>query len=379
MTGSRPADGRQPTGTVPERRTSAPPTGLLASLLDAVDHGILVEDQDRRVLVASAALGTLFGVTLDLGRLAGTRLADHHPYHSTEEPHWARLVAETRDAVDDRHEVHLPGGRVVQRGYRPITVDGQRYGHLWTFREVTEAARARRELAERDLRLQELTLLKARFFSVVAHELRTPLTSIVTFTEMLTGQSPPQPDELVTGLSAIQRNTERMLTLLEDLALLAQLESGEAGPVAQRGAVDLVPLVDAAAALLHALAPGLTPHVQVVCGPAVCGDPRLIREVLLTMAGAAAAFTSGGEVYVSAFTDGTEWTVTMSVTEAEVVTNELLLGTRLPAADPATPGRSVALALLLARAIATNQGGTLTTSSDTPHNLTLVLHLPILG
>jgi light-regulated signal transduction histidine kinase (bacteriophytochrome) len=245
-------------------------------------------------------------------------------------------------------------------------VDGVPHGHVWVFRDVTAEARGRRA-AQPD---------HEGFIAVVSHELRTPLTSIATFTELLTADAHPRPDEVPGALAAIARNTERMLTLLEDLSLLGRLESDTAGPGA-RAVVDLVPLLDAAAALLQALTPGLAAHVYVEPGPAVRGDPRLLRELLLTMAGATAACAAGGEAYVSARADGTEWTVSMGVTEARDVTNELLLGTRLPAADPAAPPRSVALAMLLARAIAVNQGGALTTSSGAPDTLTLVLRLPV--
>jgi signal transduction histidine kinase len=326
---------------------------FLAAVMSAVDGGILVEDDQRRVLAANATLGELFGVALDPGELLGTRLADGTAAA------WAALARETRDIPAGARDLRLPGGRALRLRYRPVTVDGVGYGHVWAFRTVPE-----------------LSTLTAQFIPVISHELRTPLTSIATFTEMLTADGHLRPDEMPTVLAAIQRSTERMLTLLEDLALLGRLESGNTDPAAVT-LVDLVPLIDAAAALLQALAPGLTAHVYVTPGPAVRGDPRLLREMLLTMAGSTAACAGGGEAYVSARADETGWTISMGASDAQDVTNELLLGTRLPAADPAAPPRSVALAMVLARAIASNQGGTLTASSEAPDKLTLVLRLPV--
>lgn len=345
---------------------------FLAAVVCAVDGGILVEDDQRRVLAVNAALGELFGVALDPGDLTGTRLADRYPPGSRPEGDWARLVRETRDIPSGTRELHLPGDPTLSLGYRPVTVDGVAYGHVWVFRDVTEVTQAHLSAREQ---LAELSVLKARFISVLSHELRTPLTSIATFTEML-AEGHLRADELPGALAAIHRNTERMLTLLEDLALLGRLESGDTDPTDPAAVVDIVPLIEAAAALLQALASG-TVHLYVAPGPAVHGDPRLLRELLLTMAGATAACAGGGEAYLSASADEAEWTISMGVTEAQDVTNELLLGTRLPAADPAAPPRSVALAMLLARAIAANQGGSLNTSSEAPDNLTLILRLPI--
>jgi signal transduction histidine kinase len=335
---------------------------FLTAVVSAVDGAVLVEDAHRRVVAAGAALGELFGGA-DPDGLVGTRLTDHA------DAGWARLARETREIPDGDRELDLPDGRIIHMGHRPVTVDGGAAGHVWVFRDVSDVGRA----------VAELSTLKSRFISVVSHELRTPLTSIATFTEMLTADGDLRPDELPGALAAIQRNTERMLTLLEDLALLGRLESGTAEPVDARALVDLMPLLDAAAGLLQILAPGLTARVYVAPGPAVRGDPRLLRELLLTMAGVTAACAAGGEVYVSARADETEWTISMGVSESHDVTNELLLGTRLPAADPAAPPRSVALAMLLARAIASNQGGTLATSSEAPDTLTLILRLPVPG
>jgi PAS domain S-box-containing protein len=228
--------------------------------------------------------------------------------------------------------------------------------------------------AEHSRNLAELAALKSRFLAVVSHELRTPLTSIASFTEMLNTEGQLPPEEHPTAVAAIQRNTERMLTLLEDLSLLARLESRSV-PV-EITEVSVPPLVEAAAQLLQALAPQLTPRIDIGAGPPVRSDRRLLRQLLTTMAGAAAACTSGGKAAVHARVARDEWTIGIRVTEARGVTNELLLATMLPAMDSTAPRRSVALSLLLARAIAMNQGGTLSTSHETPGEMSLVLRLP---
>ncbi len=341
---------------------------FLATVVSSVDRGVLVEDAGRRVLAVNTALGDLFGVAVHPARIVHTRLVDQPPPGGAgEAAAWALLLRETSLVPGTSGEVKVAGGRILERIYRQVTVDGVACGHFWAFRDQSEAYAAEREVA----------MLKGRFISVVSHELRTPLTSIATFTEMLNAAGTLRPDEVPGALAAIQRNTERMLTLLEDLALLARLECGGEPAAAPPVTVEMEPLLDAAAGLLQAFAPGLTTHVYIASGPPVRGDPRLIRELLMTMASAVAACSAGGEAYVSARADEAEWTVSMGVTEAQDVTNELLLGTRLPGADTSAPPRSVALAMLLARAIATNQGGELRTSSEAPDNLTLNLRLPI--
>jgi hypothetical protein len=383
--------------------------GVASLVADATGRGLLIEDAERRVVAANKTLGEIFGVPLDPHEVPGTVLANHlpatptGPTPPTPDPPgtavpagdgWTQLVLHTRHAPAGTTEVELPDGRMVERTYQPLTVDGKVHGHLWLFHDQSTDAHARRVREEHSRSLGELSSLKSRFISVLSHELRTPLTSIATFVEMLSTEPSFGAEEVPGALVAIQRNTVRMLTLLADLGLLTRLESGAAGaqpepifgvgehpPVSTVGSawgtVDVVAMVGSAAALLQALAPSLTMHVQVAPGPPTRGDRGLISELLQIMAGTAAACTNGRDAYVSAWADSTQWTVRMSVTEAAEVTNDLLLATKLPAADPAAPPRSVALAMLLGHAIATNQGGTLTSRSEVQDDLTLLLRLPV--
>ena len=52
--------------------------------------------------------------------------------------------------------------------------------------------------------------LEARFLAVISHELRTPLTTIASFAESLDTDD-LAPGERSLALSAVRRNTERML------------------------------------------------------------------------------------------------------------------------------------------------------------------------
>ncbi len=62
--------------------------------------------------------------------------------------------------------------------------------------------------------------LQPRFLTVISHELRTPLTTIASFTESLDTDD-LAPDERSLALQAVRRNTDRMLTLVEDLMVVS--------------------------------------------------------------------------------------------------------------------------------------------------------------
>jgi signal transduction histidine kinase len=77
------------------------------------------------------------------------------------------------------------------------------------------------------------TTPEARFLAVISHELRTPLTAIASFTESLDTDD-LAPGERSQAVSAVRRNTERMLALVDDLLLVSRLRNGSSMPCSAR-------------------------------------------------------------------------------------------------------------------------------------------------
>lgn len=117
---------------------------------------------------------------------------------------------------------------------------GRPIGYLFVARDVTETRR-NQELLQRALdreetvvdHLRALDSAKDDFVSTVSHELRTPLASIIGSTELLddglAGTLNPRQRQL---LEVVHRNAERLLSLADDLLLLAAQESSDGGTVA---------------------------------------------------------------------------------------------------------------------------------------------------
>lgn len=105
-----------------------------------------------------------------------------------------------------------------------VTVHSLRSRERLAARRVEEATT---ELAAANLALVGADRHKDAFLASVSHELRTPLTAIAGFLETLR-RIPP--DQLPTAmlLDALERNTRRLLTLVDDLLLLASLDAGAA-------------------------------------------------------------------------------------------------------------------------------------------------------
>jgi signal transduction histidine kinase/uncharacterized PurR-regulated membrane protein YhhQ (DUF165 family) len=98
------------------------------------------------------------------------------------------------------------------------------YDRLSRHAEELEATIADRteELAEALKKAQEADRLKTQFVSDVSHELRTPLSNILLYLELL-GMG--KPDRYKSYLETLNRETERLVVLIDDLLTVSRLDA----------------------------------------------------------------------------------------------------------------------------------------------------------
>jgi signal transduction histidine kinase len=166
-------------------------------------------------------------------------------------------------------------------------------------REVT----LRIDLEKANERLRELDRLKSEFFANVSHELRTPLTLILAPAASLSrGTQGALAEGQRTLVETIHRNAARLLQLINDLLLLAKLESGE--PRIDRVPVDVGKSVLRIAEETQAYAQSLDLRLDVEVSPGGpfmwMGDERHLDRIVLNLVSNACKFSrAGGTVKVA--------------------------------------------------------------------------------
>lgn len=123
----------------------------LAALIRTTPAAILVEDADRRVTLANQAFCDLFGIPAPPEAIIGMDCAAAAEQSATlfAEPvafieGVDRLLADQVPVISEPLE--LADGRMLERDYVPVLLDGAYAGHLWTYRDVTDRHRAIREV-----------------------------------------------------------------------------------------------------------------------------------------------------------------------------------------------------------------------------------------
>jgi signal transduction histidine kinase len=138
-----------------------------------------------------------------------------------------------------------------------------------------------------------------RFMADAAHELRTPITVLRSRAEVALQQE-RDPSAYVSALRGIERESERMGRIVEDLLTLARADAGERHIERQRVFLDDIVLDAAGAARAVGLARGVTVEVERFDEAEVEGDPRLLRQLAMILLDNAVKFTdAGGSVHVS--------------------------------------------------------------------------------
>lgn len=130
-----------------------------------------------------------------------------------------------------------------------------------------------------------------RFVGDASHELRTPLTTIRGFAELYRQGAAGDPAAVARLLGRIEGEAARMGLLVEDLLLLARLDSQR--PL-ESTPVDLLLLATDAVHDTSAVAPNRQVRLQVLPGPGtpeVIGDEHRLRQVVSNLVGNALAHT----------------------------------------------------------------------------------------
>lgn len=182
----------------------------LEAILRSTTDGVVALDAQQRVLDLNAAAEGLLGIPVDVAR--GRLLQE-----TTRQPDLNRFLTAAMLREDaSEGEIDLGGAsrRAVRANAAPLRdATGRRLGLLLSLQDVT--------------RLRRLESLRTDFVANVSHELRTPITSIRGYIETLLQIGADDPSQVRRFLEIVQRNTQRLSNLVEDLLALASLEGGE--------------------------------------------------------------------------------------------------------------------------------------------------------
>lgn len=258
----------------------------LQAILGGMVEGVLVIDRNGAIVLSNHRADQLFGQPLR----AGEPIINY-----SRDPDLQALVREVVHAGNGQslmQELTLNAGdrdETLQVTASPLTgagAESERF--VLVFHDVTE--------------LKHLERVRRDFVANVSHEIRTPLTAVRGYAETLRNGAISDPERALKFLGVIERHSERLTRLTDDLLTLSDLELGRAAM--RYGKTNLTPAVDTALDVVHEKAEKRGVHLLRELPadlPTFVADQDRIVQVLVNLIDNAVKYTeAGGSVTVSA-------------------------------------------------------------------------------
>ena len=188
----------------------------MQTIFSAMQDALLVVDSNRRVILTNQTFRKLF----DSPEISvATPLLE-----IVRDPTLDRLLTDAfRGDGPVRCELTLDGSQIELHAIATKNEASEITGALVLFHDITE--------------LKKIDQVRRDFVANVSHELRTPLSILRGYIETLLDSPKTPREELTRILRVMERHSDRLELLVEDLLTLAQLESGN--PNLQMGTVEL--------------------------------------------------------------------------------------------------------------------------------------------
>jgi len=193
----------------------------MESIIAAMSAGIVVFDRQARVVLANKSIELLLDIQ---GESTGKMPMELVRHPAVGDAVRGSLEGAYVPALD----LTTSAGKVLLAQATPVRgPSGQVDRVVVVFHDLTEIRRAEK--------------MRKDFIANVSHEFKTPLTSIRGYAETLLSSAPKDPGLMHEFLEAIERNSALLQALVDDLLVLARLESE--APV-ERQALNVRDLVD---------------------------------------------------------------------------------------------------------------------------------------
>jgi signal transduction histidine kinase/response regulator RpfG family c-di-GMP phosphodiesterase len=292
-------------------------TKILRSVLDSIGDGVLVADENGKMLLLNPAAEEMLGPGAqdasqwERAERYGIYLPGTDTLYPTDKLPLARAM---RGEIADAIEVYIrnpqrPDGMFASVNVRPLKDDGGDIkGGVAVVRDITAAKSSEDLLLRAKEEAERANRAKSEFLSRMSHELRTPLNSILGFAQLLTLADLEAQHQ--SNIQQILKGGYHLLELINEVLDLARIEAGRLGMSLEPVRIEHV--VTEAMDLVRPIACGqnitLSADLGGYGGRYLKADRRRLRQVLLNLLSNAMKFNrANGFVALTCRETGAGW------------------------------------------------------------------------
>jgi PAS domain S-box-containing protein len=261
--------------------------------------------------------------------------------------------------------------------------DGQQASLSW-LTDITGRKAMEAEILRSKEAAEFANRTKTEFLAHMSHELRTPLNAIIGFSEVIKGEmfGPVGRPNYIEYAADIHRSGQHLLDLINDILDLSKLEAGKLE--LRESDVSLSTIVEQCCTLLRSHAG--TGQVSIVTDipdaiPALRGDERALKQVLLNFLSNAIKFTPRGGSVTTRVRSLADGGISVSVADTGIGMNQeeirvALLPFGQIDSKLARQHKGTGLGLPISKSLVELHGGSLTIASEPGKGTTLSATFP---
>ncbi len=271
-------------------------TSRSQAILEAVADGVLVTDKNGLITLFNASAERILEIPRQ--QVLQKSLENFSGMFGQAAREWMETIrawSQNPEAYSPEdiyaQRIDMSNGSVVSVHLSPVLLRNEFLGTVSIFRDITHQV--------------EVDRLKSEFVANVSHELRTPMTSIKGYVDiLLMGAAGKLTDNQTNFLQVVRSNTERMISLVNDLLNISQMETGRIAP--NISAVDIAPVIKQAVDNVRAFAEKENREMNFYVElpeslPKVLADSKRIMQVIQNLVDNAYHYTpTGGKIWITA-------------------------------------------------------------------------------
>jgi len=248
----------------------------LRSIIENIDDGVLILDEDSVVMFANPAVEDQLGLSL-------------HELYGIEVPF--EVPARANEYV-----------KVEPRGRKNMTLHVHTYEVRWegreaqlmTLRDVTAEHEIAQQLRFARRAAEEASAMKSAFLANMSHELRMPLASIIGFAQLI--EEGTDDEDFIEFAETIQSSGNRLLSTINAVLEATRLDKHHIDPNMSGVAVDA--LIEEVAQSLKPLisSPDVSIQIDGSGSPLAMADEDFLIRIMNNLIGNAIKFTSKGTI-----------------------------------------------------------------------------------
>jgi PAS domain S-box-containing protein len=273
-------------------------------LMSNLGKGILVEDENHRVVMVNHQFCNFFQIPLEPEQMVGADClqALDQSLHLFKNPPAVKedivhMVGKRESLIGQ--EVEFADGRIFERDYVPIMIENTFKGQLWSYSDITPNRQLQKSLVDAKNKAIASEKTKSAFLSNMSHEIRTPMNAILGLAEQL--EFSELNERQAYFVKNISDSAKSLLGVINDILDMSKIEAGKM--TIEKENVNIHNINQSVINILRPKAEekglALETHINKEILPRLVSDEVRLRQILMNVLSNAIKFTEQGFVKLS--------------------------------------------------------------------------------